>query len=355
MVFLAVGVLAVVLASTAWGQSSHKASNDRAHSRAGQQTLVVASLGGSYQDAQSKAFIQPFEKATGIKVTQANEDGTVGALKTQVQAKNVQWDVVDLGSIDAQTAAKQGLLEPINYSVVTAGKQLLPGNAQKYAVGSIYSTNVIAWKKGQWGANTPTTPADFFNLSKFPGGRALPGYSPVCVLEFALLADGVPQNKLYPLDVNRAFKKLDTIKNKTVFFKTNEQGLNLVSSGQAGMSYPPNGRVYDAMHSGQNLDYSWAGGCIFVDYWVIPKGAKHVAAAMKFIQFASQAQNQAKMASLIPYGGTNKNGTVGLSQARKSVLPTAAQNLKHQFKLNESYWISHYAKLATQWQNWLLH
>ena len=56
--------------------------------------------------------------------------------------------------------------------------------------------------------------ADLFDTAKIPGKRTFYKWSAPGVLEIALLADGVAPDKLYPLDLDRAFKKLDTIKKR---------------------------------------------------------------------------------------------------------------------------------------------
>ncbi|RWM20911.1 MAG: ABC transporter substrate-binding protein, partial [Mesorhizobium sp.] len=58
-----------------------------------------------------------FAASSGIKVLQ---DGPTdyGKLKAMVDAKNVTWDVVDVEMDFAIKAAKDGLLEPIDFAVV---------------------------------------------------------------------------------------------------------------------------------------------------------------------------------------------------------------------------------------------
>src|SRR3546814_12597665 len=62
----------------------------------------------------------------------------------------------------------------------------------------------------------PQSWADFWDMKRFPGKRGMrrtPKYS----LEFALMADGVPADRVYPMlrtpaGVHRAFRKPDGIK-----------------------------------------------------------------------------------------------------------------------------------------------
>jgi putative spermidine/putrescine transport system substrate-binding protein len=315
--------------------------------------LVVAGVGGGFQEAQSAAFMQPFSKASGTKVVEASQDSTIGNVKAQVESKTVQWDVVDLSSIDAAIAAKQGLLEPIEYSVVTSGEDLLPGTNHEFYVGMAYSSNVITWKEGEWGDAEPQGAKDFWDLERFPGQRGMKGGTPVFALEFALLADGVAKADLYPLDVDRAFKKLDEIKDSTTFWASNEEGMQLLTAGQIKMGYPPNGRVYNAIEEGQPLEYTWTDGTLFLDAWAVPKGAPNKDAAMKFLEFASQSENQVELAKRIPYGPTNENTVEGLPADRQEVMPTGPDNIDRLFAADEAWWEANLAEVSERWQTWL--
>ncbi|RVA22748.1 extracellular solute-binding protein, partial [Mesorhizobium sp. M7A.F.Ca.US.001.01.1.1] len=176
--------------------------------------MAFTSWGGTTQEAQTKSWAAPFEASSGIKVLQ---DGPTdyGKLKAMVDAGNVTWDVVDVEMDFAIKAAKDGLLEPIDYAVVPKA-DLDPRFSNEHAVGSFYYSFVLAWNKGAV-SGEPTGWADMFDTKKFPGKRTFYKWSAPGVIEIALLADGVPADKLYPLDLDRAFKKLDTIKSDIVW------------------------------------------------------------------------------------------------------------------------------------------
>jgi len=314
--------------------------------------LVIASLGGSYQEAQSAAFFKPFAEESGVKVTEANWDGTVGPLKTQVEAGNPQWDVVDLGAVDARQAAEEDLLEPLDESRF-ADLNLFDGALTESYVATIYSSNVIAWNTDQLSSG-PSNAADFFDLDKFPGKRALPGYSPYATLELALLADGVAKEDLYPLDVDRALAKLDTIKDQSVFYDSNEQGMQLLTSGEVAAASVPNGRVYNAIQEGEKVDYTWQDGVLYIDYWGIPKGAKNVDEAMDFLVFASAAEPQVKLTELIPYGGSNQDANALIPAERQADLPTGADNLALQVQPDLEWYSANLTELSEKWESWLL-
>jgi putative spermidine/putrescine transport system substrate-binding protein len=59
--------------------------------------MTFASDGGAYQTAEDNAWLKPYAALTGITF---QEDPTASEAKimSQVQAGQVQWDVVDMSS-----------------------------------------------------------------------------------------------------------------------------------------------------------------------------------------------------------------------------------------------------------------
>ena len=91
---------------------------------------------------------------------------------------------------------------------------------------------------------------DFFDLERFPGRRGM-RRSPVANLEFALMGDGVPAEEVYAVldtraGVERAFRKLDTIKDEVVWWETGAQPPQMLADGEVLMSTAYNGRIFNA-------------------------------------------------------------------------------------------------------------
>src|SRR5918993_1067098 len=204
--------------------------------------LVFTSWGGTTQEAQKKAWADPFQKSTGIRV---KLDGPTdyGKLKAMVESGNVSWDVVDVEGDFAVAAAQQGLLEPIDFSVVDRAK-LDPRFTSDHFVGSFYYSFVLGYNKSALGGKEPKSWADLFDTKAIPGKRTFYKWSAPGVLEIALLADGVAPDKLYPLDLDRAFKKLDSIKSEIVWWSGGAQSQQLLASGEAPLGQFWNGRVF---------------------------------------------------------------------------------------------------------------
>ena len=190
-------------------------------------------LGSNYSDTVPKGvlagIVDTFTQQTGIQVVQ---DGPTdyGKLQAMVQSGNVQWDVVDVEADFALRAAQQGLLEPLDFKTIDRSK-IDPRFVNDHAVGSFFFSFVLGYNQGKLGSKQPQDWSALFDTATYPGKRALYKWPSPGVLELALLADGVPKDKLYPLDLDRAFKKLDTIKKDIVWWGGGAQSQQLLASG----------------------------------------------------------------------------------------------------------------------------
>ncbi len=123
-------------------------------------------------------------------------------------------------------------------------------------------------------------------MKKFPGRRALRNH-PIATLEAALMADGVAPDKLYPLDVDRAFKKLEEIKpNITVWWTSGAQSAQLLNDGEVDMVMAWNGRVSALTKEGAKVAYTYNQGILQSTSLCILKGAPNLATAVKFLNEA---------------------------------------------------------------------
>jgi putative spermidine/putrescine transport system substrate-binding protein len=295
------------------------------------ESVNFVSWGGSTQDAQKQAWADPFSKASGITVVQ---DGPTdyGKLKAMVESGNVQWDVVDVEADFALRAASEGLLEPLDFKVIDRDK-IDPRFVSDHGVGSFFFSFVLGYNEGKLGANKPQDWSALFDTKTYPGKRALYKWPSPGVLELALLADGVAADKLYPLDLDRAFKKLDTIKKDIVWWGGGAQSQQLLASGAP-------------------VGVSWKQNLVMADILVIPKGSKNKDAAMKFLANASSAKGQADFSNLTAYAPVNVDSVARLDSVLAPNLPTAYA--KDQITLDFAYWAKNGPAIATRWNEWLV-
>lgn len=313
------------------------------------ESMNFVSWGGSTQDAQEQAWAIPFEAINNIKVIQ---DGPTdyGKLKAMVESGNVQWDLVDVEADFAYRAAAEGLLEPLDFSIIDK-TNIDPRFVSDYGIGSFYFSFVLAYNKNSL-TNAPSSWENLFDLKAFPGKRALYKWPSPGVIEMALIADGVAPKDLYPLDLDRAFKKLDTIKDNIIWWGGGAQSQQLLASGEASMGMFWNGRVFSLLEDGLPVDLSWKNNLVMADFLVIPKGAKNKDAAMKFLAYSTSAQGQADFAYLTAYSPINTKSSELLEPGLSSYLPTSYSD--DQVSLDYQYWAQHGQDISTRWNNWLL-
>lgn len=309
--------------------------------------LVFSSWGGTTQDAQKAAWADKFAEKTGINVLQ---DGPTdyGKLKAMVEANAVTWDVVDVEGDYAAQAGKKGLLEKLDFSVIDKSK-LDPRFVTDYSAGSFYYSFVIGCNKDVVDA-CPKTWADLFDTEKFPGKRTFYKWSAPGVIEAALLADGVPADKLYPLDLDRAFKKLDTIKGDIIWWSGGAQSQQLLASAEAPFGSLWNGRMTALAQSGINAETSWEQNITAADSLVVPKGAKNKEAAMQFIALATSAEAQAELASLTGYAPINLDSPKMMDPEVAKMLPDA--QTASQVNADMNYWAENRDAIGERWYAW---
>jgi putative spermidine/putrescine transport system substrate-binding protein len=315
-------------------------------------TVVFASWGGAYQDAEKQCYCEPFAAATGATVVQ---DGPMNAAKfrAMIESGAPDWDVADVTIDFLYAGIGDKLFEKIDTKLVDAGR-LSPQFVNDYGIGCIVWSYNLGYSTKVFPAGTqPNTWADLFDLKRFPGKRGL-GDNVVATLEVALLADGVPADKLYPLDVDRALKKLDTIKAETIFWSTNSQSQQLFVDGEIGLGLILNGRAFDAVKKGAPIAISWQQNIQSIDYLVVPAGSRNRDAAMMLIDTMTRAENQAKLANQIAYAPTNPAAFASIDPKVEPWLSTAPDNIRQGFVINAAYWRDNLKPLQERWAMWKL-
>jgi putative spermidine/putrescine transport system substrate-binding protein len=269
-------------------------------------TLTFVSFGGAYQGAQRKAWLEPYTALTGVQF-QEDEASSNATIKTQVEAGQVTWDVVDVGN-DFGLEANAALLEELDYTLIPESEVNKDLGPSKWRVPDITYGVVLAYNTDKTAGKVPEGWADYFDTTKIPGKRGVWDYSEGGIFEIALLADGVKPADLYPLDLPRATKKLDTIKDSLVLWKTGAESQELIGSGEVALTLIWNGRGWSAKHTDNKpVEIQWNQQIVTADYLVVPKGSPNKDAAMKFIAYTICAENNAKPSQYIPYGPTNLN------------------------------------------------
>jgi putative spermidine/putrescine transport system substrate-binding protein len=317
--------------------------------------LTVISFGGANKDAQQKAYYDPFTKSTGINVVAGEYDGEMAKVKAMVDSNSVSWDVLEVESPELARGCDDGMFETIDYSKIGNKAAFIPGATQQCGVGLFVWSTVLAYNADVL-KTAPRSWKDFWDVKKFPGKRGLRKGAKY-TLEIALMADGVAPKDVYkvlatPAGVNRAFKKLDQLKPYIQWWDAGAQPPQFLVSGDVVMSSAYNGRIAASQKDGQDLKIVWSGSIYDIDFWAIPKGSPNKDAALKFIAFASQPQNQSAYSQIIPYGPVSKKAVSLLDKSVAAQLPPAPQNMKGTLGIDVSFWEDYGDALEQRFNAW---
>jgi len=343
-------------------------------STASAKELVMVSWGGAYTASQQKAYHEPY-MANNPGVTIINDDSGSGALaklRAMKEAGNVTWDLVDMTGSAAMTACEEGLAEEIDHDKVLANAP--DGTPASVDFGDliispcfvpqiVYSTT-FGYRTDKVGSNPPTSINDVFDLEKYPGKRSLEKRA-VNNMEWALLADGVPSDKVYDVlatdaGVKRAFAKLDTIKDSVVWWEKGAQTPQLFADGEIVMGSTYNGRLFSLIvEEKQPVAMMWDWQVFDLDGWIVPKGTKNKAEVMKYLKFATDTQRLADQSKYISYGPARassaplvgKHATLGIDMAPH--MPTAPANSKNTLLYNIEFWADNTDDLNEKFYAWL--
>ncbi|WP_394704944.1 ABC transporter substrate-binding protein [uncultured Cohaesibacter sp.] len=319
--------------------------------------LTITSWGGSYQTAQQDIYFKPFSEKVGKPVLDESWDGGYGVLQAKVKAGAPNWDAVQVEAEELALGCDDGIFEMIDWDKMGGEDAFMPAAVSDCGVGTIVWSLALAYD-GNKLSDGPKNWADFWDVKKFPGKRALRKGAKY-TLEFALLADGVPADELYdvlstPEGIDRAFAKLDELKPDLVWWESGAQPLQFLASGEVAMAASYNGRITSINKTeGKNFKIVWPGSIYAVDSWVILKDAENKELAQDFIAFASQPENMAKLPEYIAYGLTNKEASSMVPDEYKADVPTTPENLEEALSLNIDFWIDNSEALNQRFNAWL--
>ena len=314
-----------------------------------QDTITFTSFGGAWQEAQRKALLDPAEEALDITILEDTLTG-IAEVRAQVMAGAVTWDIVDLGLADCAAAEAEGILEPLDYDVISTEGFEEAAYSDAW-MGIIYFSTVLAYDGEVMGDNPPQTWADFWDVEAFPGARSLRN-NPVSTLEIALLADGVPADEIYPLDVDRAFAKMEEIRDHIdVWWTSGAQSAQLMADGEVDMISIWNGRLDEVVADGIPIEYSFNDAIASLDCLAIPRGAPNKDLAMEALAIMLAPEQQARIPQHINYGPTTslafEQDVIDEEQMSRS--PSSPENLAQQVITDAQWWAENRQAVQERW------
>lgn len=343
--------------------------------------MTIVSWGGAYQESQLKAYVEPYQEMhPDFQVTWDESSAeAVAGMRAQAEANNITWDLVDVTAADAMRLCDEGLAMEVDINEIAApapdgteaeedfGEDMLvsdcfiPQIAYSYTFG--YRTDVE-----EWNGETPSEICDVFDMETFPGQRSLER-RPHNNLEWALICDGVPQEEVYDVleteeGQQRAFDKLETIKDQTVWWTTGAETPQLLADGEVVFGSTYNGRLFSVIvEQDQPVEMMWDTQSYDLDGWIIPAGLEDDEESLNrvkdFLWFATDTQRLADQAKYISYGPARESSAplvgqhaeLGIEMAPH--MPTNPENATNAFVQNYEWWADYRDDLDAKFQAWL--
>lgn len=318
--------------------------------------IVIRDPGGPYAEGFTEAFHKPFKAATGIEsIGVAGQHEPTSLIKGMVDTKNYTWDMALLTSAACdQLVAEGGYVEKLN--VTSPNIESTPKDFKnEYFIGNNIFTTVFAYRKDAFkDKKPPSNWAEYYDTKNFPGRRALRKH-PFDTIEQALLADGVAPDKLYPCDIDRAFKKLNTIKKDIkVWWEGGAQTSQMLKTGEVDLCPVWNGRAQTVIDEGAPVEIVWQNNLWSAEGWCIIKGTPKADMCREFIKFAADPARQAVWTKWISYGPAHPDAYKTIPEATAKKLPTYSANFKTAIKADAAYWSKNKDKVTEQFEAWLL-
>lgn len=314
--------------------------------KAATRSITVANFGGDAIPVWEKAWCAPFTKKTGIKVYIDGASPLPGNIKQQVQAHNVIWDVSDGDGYYGIELGGDGFLEPIDYSIVDKSK-VWPEFFWPYGCCDYVYSYVLAYDTTKV-QGVPTW-EDFFNLQKYPGKRAFWKYF-MGTGEPILLADGVPADKIYPMDMKRVIAKAQTLGDNLILWDTGASSQQMFLNGEVTMACIWNTRANLLKRDTKGrIDYTFNQGVRTSAAMVIPKGVKDPKASNTFIATAQDPESQVLLLKLMGNGPANPAATKLLTPELLAIDPSSPANRAVQITRSEEWYAKYYDDAVGMW------
>ncbi len=315
--------------------------------------LTIVGFGGGYQDSAREHLFEPFEASSGIAVSDDVYNGEMAKVYGMVEAGDVTYDIIMVEAPELVRGCEDGVFAKLDYGVIDKTK-IIDTAVHECGVGGAGWGVVVFYDKARH-AEGPTNLQEFWDTAKFPGKRSL-RTGPKITLEVALMADGVAGADVYdilstPEGVDRAFAKLDEIKDDIVWWKSGAQPLQFVGSGEVDYAFGYTGRIIRAMGEGADYDMNWNTLLYSVDYWAVVEGSPMAEQAMQMVEYITDAGPLRNQTNVWPSSPANKEINMDPEIQAKNPGMVLNHSDKGLF-LNTEFWIANGDDLEARFTSW---
>jgi mannopine transport system substrate-binding protein len=321
--------------------------------------MVIATTGGIFEQQMRECFFDPFTSMTGIRVrTVAGSDPqNFARVRSMVETGDITIDLYQAS--DIQSSSDAYLLVNEDVSDFAADYEndadFLPHAFRPAGILSTYGTTLLVFNTRHVSGQGPRDWSDFWNVRKFPGPRALPDFDdPWRVLAAALLADGVSPDRLWPLDVDRAFRKLDEIRpHVSLWWRMGHESVAGFCDETYVMGLIWQSRAAALRRDGQPLSWTQNQAFLVADRWALVRGSPNKDNALWFLEFfLANRAGQTRRSELATCTPVRHSAARQVSDEVRAMLPTS-EGVLRQLIVPDATWINaNQLPLLRRWQAW---
>ena len=322
--------------------------------------VVVATTGGAYDKAVKEVWFEPFTAATGIKVSTVTATDAEQRTRAQAMASagRVTWDIINNVDIIAESAQNRAFSVDLSSfcEQFKTRKDLIEKTCNSAGVRISLNATLLAYNTDTFKKGAPRTWTDFWDTARFPGPRALPSFSdPWRVFAAALLADGVSADKLFPLDIDRALKKLDGIKPQVqLWWRSGDQSQQGFRNAEYVIGMIWGTRASALKAEGQPVATSYDGAFLLADTLQILRNGPNSAGAEALLKFyLDHPEVQAKLAEKLNVTPSSLDAIAKMSDAARANIPNSPEAFQHIVKHDSAWIAANQSKMLEAWNGWI--
>ncbi|MGI9409408.1 MAG: extracellular solute-binding protein [Hyphomicrobiaceae bacterium] len=315
--------------------------------------LRVASWGGAYGKAQTRAIIEPVRTELDILIERVAVDDE--------QPEIGQADVLEVNQSSLVRGCRSGAfarIQPIDLSRSPNGGDgagdFIADGVTDCGVATFAWSALVLFDGAKFRRGTPRTLSDVFDTKRFPGKRAFPKRMEN-LLEMLAVASGIDRANVYEalLDrkaLDKIFARLEKLLPHIVWSKSAGESVALLERGKARFALAYSGRAFRKTIAGR-LTAIWDGHIYDHGSWVISARARDQELAKSFITLATSPKMLAAQARIWPYGPMRKSAAA--MAGRHSLLdvelsrfmPTSEARLPAGLRRNAEFWLENSKRL----------
>lgn len=315
------------------------------------QEIVMATWGGAWGKAFQESMIEPFEKATGVKVRVISGVSSTNLAAIIAQKDRPQVDVITMVQGDALAAWQRGVTEALDAKEIPGLNdltevalrrdkgQVIFAGMWTYPMGIIYRTDKITWPLKSW--------ADLWDPRlKNKVAVTSPKYSNSYFLAMINRLAGGTENNADP-----GFAKIKTLgANLLADVADDVTPGRLLASGEIWAVPMLSGTAYKVIEQGVPAKFviPEEGAPAGVDVIALVKGAPHAADAKKFINYVIGQESLTKTCEILKLTPLNRKVTLSPETAKRVIATEEMKRLvvmdDEAINRNKAAWLERWSK-----------